>query len=99
MSGLDEGWTERGCTLDVQNMIVKEPERIDVCMESGCNNENIEYSHCINCESDRGGPCSVISKDLSKQCLGIYPYDKRGCFTMLMSELTHHPLIRFILSI
>lgn len=77
----DEGWTERGCTLDNNENVEK---FATLCNETRCNRENAIHSHCIHCESHAKGLCSVISdpNSLSQQCTGIYSFEDRGCFTM-----------------
>lgn len=57
---------------------------IKTCSQSGCNHENVQYSHCVSCESDLKGECANISdaSALIGKCEGQYPYDRRGCFTL-----------------
>lgn len=43
------------------------------------------HSYCLSCESELDGDCVSISdrESLTKQCEGTYPYDKRGCYTLV----------------
>lgn len=80
-------WAERGCTVELTNISSASAdnlESITTCSQSGCNNGNIMYSHCVLCESDVKGKCATLS-DASVfigQCEGIYSHDRRGCYTL-----------------
>lgn len=89
--GLDEGWTERGCTLDDQINVNQEHVQTITCTESGCNIENTQFSTCIHCESHLGERCDDIldPKPFSKQCQGIYSHNDRGCFTMIKGMIKY----------
>lgn len=81
--------TNRGCTLNRKsNLTMIEDENTETCLESGCNRINLQYSHCVSCESPLGGNCTTISepKRNSKECKGIYTFSKRGCFTFINSK-------------
>lgn len=85
-----EGWAERGCTLDIEgnSPFNEDTKHIDLCMEPGCNSENILYSHCIMCKSGLDGDCATITYPIiqTKQCIGTYSHEKRGCYTMVKGK-------------
>lgn len=77
----------RGCTLD-KSEAFDSIENVEFCSESGCNIENTLHSQCVSCESDVDGECAkVANKDsFMKKCDGTYPFEKRGCYTLVKSK-------------
>lgn len=83
----------RNCTLDHPNA-VKDPNwckakaNCKKCHQADCNNENVRYDRCAICQSGVNGECSTLQdkSNFIKSCNGPYPYDKRGCFTMVQSK-------------
>lgn len=82
----DGCWAQRGCTIDQKIFdSTEDGEDVLLCSESGCNNENVLHSQCVTCTSDLQGECAdITNKDgFLQQCEGIYPYEKRGCYTLV----------------
>lgn len=83
----NNGSTERGCTLDRKRKPSEKYKNVVICKRSGCNRKNKLYSNCIVCDSKSDDKCHELPdpKVFTKQCKGIYSYDKRGCYTLKQS--------------
>lgn len=90
----EDGTTDRGCTLDVENDFPEWCELdhyCDECDESGCNIINEKVGSCIRC--DVGDEDCADPKDIyeySEYCfltdMRPYAYNDSGCYTFKTSE-------------
>lgn len=62
------------------------------CKQPGCNRKNRLFTNCVQCDSESDDKCHELPdpKVFTKQCKGIYPYSKRGCFTLKHSMRTKY---------
>ncbi|XP_031624689.1 prestalk protein-like isoform X2 [Contarinia nasturtii] len=94
---LVDGWAVRGCTNDDDDKTPTFPNNNTLlCRTSTCNYDNVIRSSCVSCESGLKGKCAEISdeKSLVKQCEGTYPYEYRGCFTIMKNKTVHRGCIK-----
>lgn len=94
-----DGSVERGCTLDANVDNPNWCKDMSDCVEcegNGCNDENMYFSNCLNCDSISDPNCSnplPESSEFYVTCVSTllddttitarfepYPFKKRGCY-------------------
>lgn len=57
---------------------------IEFCPETGCNNKNVKWQHCVMCSSSDDPNCrSKALGIVAEKCSALHqPYNTRGCYTM-----------------
>lgn len=77
----------RGCGNDKFVCDPKADVNCLICQKDGCNNGNVEFHECYQCQSDKvNQTCAEKSEDILPAKCKMQIYDKRGCYTRTESK-------------